>query len=140
MDILDNLNAAFRIDAYEAPSTEEQIAELIKLSAVPVPQDYVALIRKMNCPEIRIAENQYVRIWGALLAIEMNEANEIQKYIPISLAIGDDEGGSAIILMDGARGCGLYITGFGDLDAETAVFIAPTLSDFLIRGIGADAV
>lgn len=140
MDIIDNLNAGFRIDAYQAPSTEAEIAELIKLSAVPVPEDYLDVIRKINCPEILITKIQYIRIWGAERAVEMNDAYEIQKYIPVSLAIGDDEGGSVLILMDGARGFGLYTAGFGDLDLESAVFIAPTLSDLLINGIGVDAL
>ena len=39
----------------------------------------------------------------------MNESYEIQDYIPNSLAVGDDEGGNALIYFEGAEGFGLYI-------------------------------
>ncbi|MGP3781155.1 hypothetical protein ACTWKC_12095 [Bacillus sp. 4A_MP3] len=54
----------------------------------------------------------------------MNESYEIQDYIPNSLAVGDDEGGNALIYFEGAEGFGLYIVGFGDLDPEEAVKVA----------------
>lgn len=66
----------------------------------------------------------------------MNSAYEIQKYIPDSLAIGDDEGGQALLYMNGIQGFGLYLCGFGDLDPETAMFVAPTLNSFLVEGNG----
>lgn len=138
MKILDNLNPKFRIDAYEDPSTEDEIVELRKVSSIPVPDDYLGMIRRMASAEILITEYTYIRIWGAADAVEMNDANAIQRYFPVSLAIGDDEGGNALVLTDGKHGFGLYKCNFGDLDPKSAEFIAATLADFLIRGVGLD--
>ena len=66
----------------------------------------------------------------------MNESYEIQDYIPNSLAVGDDEGGNALIYFEGAEGFGLYIVGFGDLDPEEAVKVASSLNDLLIQDTG----
>ena len=70
----------------------------------------------------------------------MNKEYKFQKRIPGSLAIGDDEGGSALVYMRGEKGCGLYKVDFSVIEAEEAEFIAPTLKDFLIKGIGLNAL
>lgn len=63
----------------------------------------------------------------------MNEAHDIQKYIPNSLAIGDDEGGMALLYIDGKEGFGLYTVGFGNLDIEETIKIAPSLKSAVNR-------
>lgn len=93
----------------------------------------------MSDAEILIRGTQYVRIWGAARTLELNDAYHIQRYFPISLAIGDDEGGAALIFTDTAQGFGLYKCDFGDLDPDSATFIASSLSEFLISGVGVDA-
>lgn len=70
--------------------------------------------------------------------MEMNDAYNIQKYIPNSLAIGDDEGGKVILYISGQNGYGLYQVGFGDLDINDAEFISPSLTELLIYGVGAN--
>lgn len=77
-----------------------------------------------------------MRIWGPVRAREMNDAYRIQKHLPRSIAVGDDEGGRVLILMSGANGFGLYLVGLGELDVEEAQYLAPSLSDFLIRETG----
>jgi hypothetical protein len=108
MDIIENLNKRFRIDAYEAAATNEGISSLESFSSIPVPDDYKAFIRTITEAEILIGEWQHVRIWGPLGCIEMNEAYSIQKYIPNSLAVGDDEGGLMLVFLAGRNGFGLY--------------------------------
>ena len=54
------------------------------------------------------------------------------------LAIGDDEGGKVIFYAEGKEGFGLYLVGFGNLDLDDAVYIAPSLEALLIEGIGAE--
>ncbi|ELR64590.1 hypothetical protein C942_02403 [Photobacterium marinum] len=70
----------------------------------------------------------------------MNEEYMVQDYIPNSLAIGDDEGGSALIIMTGNKGYGLYKVGFGDLDVDDAEYISASLSELLIDGFGAQVI
>ncbi|PFC74055.1 hypothetical protein CN298_28915 [Bacillus cereus] len=68
----------------------------------------------------------------------MNAAHDIQKYIPNSLAIGDDEGGKALLYVDGKEGLGLYTVDFRDLDVEETIKIAPSLKALLIDGVGVE--
>lgn len=136
MRLLDNIGGQFRIDASQGPSSEREIELLLEFSSITVPNEYLDIIRLATEIEINVAKEAYIRIWGATGCTEMNEAYQIQKYIPNSLAIGDDEGGRALIYLNGSKGFGLYIIGFGNLDIEDAVFIAPTLKDLLINNIG----
>ena len=89
--------------------------------------------------EVKVMDStSYIRIWGAAGCSEMNAAYHIQDYIPQALAIGDDEGGKVIFYAEGKEGFGLYLVGFGNLDLDDAVYIAPSLETLLIEGIGAE--
>jgi hypothetical protein len=136
MTVLQELNHRFLIAASAPASTEADIARLLAVSTIKVPEDYLDIVRERSDVEIAIAANAFVRIWGAARAIDLNGAHFIQQYIPNSLAIGDDEGGQALILATGLNGYGLYLVGFGDLDMSDASFIARTLKDFLVFGEG----
>jgi len=140
MDIVSNLNECFRVDAHESAATEEEIKSLEMYSLIPVPDDYKDLARSMTEAEILVNGEKYIRIWSPSGCIEMNTEYHIQKYIPQSLAIGDDEGGKALVLMTGADGFGLYKVDFGDLCVEDAEFIATSLTDLLVKGHGRDNI
>lgn len=120
VDIIENLNKCFRISVHKHASRYEDVEALLNFSDITIPNDYLSIVRVMT-------------------EVEILNAHQIQKYIPNSLAIGDDEGGMALIVMSGARGFGLYTVGFGGLDANDARFIAPSLSKFLIGAEGAEA-
>lgn len=70
----------------------------------------------------------------------MNEAYKVQKYLTNSLAIGDDEGGGALIYLHGKDGLGIHYLRFGDLDIEEAMKIAPSLAELLVNNIGANTL
>ncbi len=89
----------------------------------------------MSNAEINVKNEIYIRIWGPTDCIEMNEAHDIQKYIPNSLAIGDDEGGIAIIYR-WKRRIRIIYSGFGNLDIEETIKIAPSLKVLLIDCVG----
>ncbi|WP_377887532.1 SMI1/KNR4 family protein [Alkalihalobacillus sp. R86527] len=136
MSILNNLSDSFNIDSSQIPSTEEEINKLKEFCTINVPLDYIELIREATEIEMNVDNKMYIRIWGALGSIEMNEAYNIQQYIPASLAVGDDEGGRALIYLNGKSGYGLYLIGFGDLDIEGAEYVAPSLEELLTRNYG----
>ncbi|MEC2077054.1 SMI1/KNR4 family protein [Metabacillus fastidiosus] len=138
MNILDNISSVYTIDARKSPSKEEEIKELQDFSTIDVPTDYIEIIQLASDVELNISNQMYIRIWGALGCIEMNEAYEVQKYLPNSLAIGDDEGGGALIYLQGKDGFGIYYNRFADLDIEEAVKIAPSLTELLINNVGTD--
>ncbi|MGR3778233.1 SMI1/KNR4 family protein [Bacillus paramycoides] len=138
MNILEKLNEAFTLEAQESSASKVVIQELKKFSSIDVPLDYLEVIQHSTNAEINVQNELYIRIWNPTDCIEMNEAHDIQKYIPNSLAIGDDEGGKALLYVDGKEGFGLYTVDFGDLDIEETIKIAPSLKAFLIDGVGVE--
>ncbi|HDR4567446.1 SMI1/KNR4 family protein [Bacillus paranthracis] len=138
MNILEKLNDSFTLEAQESPASKEAIQELQKFSSIDVPLDYLEVIQNCTNAEINVQNELYIRIWGPTDCIEMNKAHDIQKYIPNSLAIGDDEGGKALLYGEGKEGFGLYTVDFGDLDIEEAIKIAPSLKALLIDGVGVE--
>ena len=134
------ISPALKIDASKPPASADEINALAASSSVPLPDTYLSLIRVITDIEFQVNGHKYIRLWGPARAIEMNKAYEIRENIPNSLAIGDDEGGMALILMTGKQGFGLYKVGFGDLDADDAEYIASSLEEFLVNGIGIDRI
>jgi len=135
-NIIKNLSSNFSIDAKEAPATEEAISELKKFSPIAVPDEYMQLMRQSAELEIKVRHKRYIRIWSPRGCMEMNAAYRIQSCIPDSIAIGDDEGGNALLYCNGNKGFGLYSVSFGDLDICEATFIASALYDLLVNNIG----
>lgn len=140
MNTLANLHPSFRVEATEPPSTRSEIQQLQLFSSIEIPKEYVSIITDVTEVEILVQESKYLRIWSASGCIEMNQEYEIQRYIPSSLAIGDDEGGSAFLYMNGKKGFGLYKLGFGDLDPDDAEYVASSLFELLIEGIGVNVI
>ncbi|WP_415272817.1 SMI1/KNR4 family protein [Bacillus siamensis] len=140
MTLLNKISSRFSVDAKEAAATEEEIKALTEFSPINVPSDYLDIVSEATEVEINVAGGKYIRIWSPAGCIDMNESYEIQDYIPNSLAVGDDEGGNALIYFEGAEGFGLYIVGFGDLDPEEAVKVASSLNDLLIQDTGIEKI
>ena len=139
-NIINNIAHYFRVETYKYAATREDIDKLKGFSTIRVPEDYLNIVKAMTEVEIIVNKNSYIRIWGPSRCVEMNEAYQVKKYIPNSLTIGDNEGGMALIIMNGAHGYGLYTVGFGDLDADDARFIAPSLYEFLVYGKGIEFI
>lgn len=140
MDILRNLSSDFKIYAFQGPSTLESISKLVLFSAIPVPQEFLDIIKTKTEIEICVGNKKFIRIWGADGCIEMNQAYEIQKYIPNSLAIGDDEDGNAIIYVVMDEKVSVYSIAFNDLEIDEMIYISKTLEDFLVRKDGLDTI
>lgn len=138
MHILKKLNEIFVLETQEPPATKEAIQELKNFSSIDVPFDYLEVIQHSTNAEFNVNNEIYIRIWGPADCIEINEAHNIQKYIPNSLAIGDDEGGKSLLYADGNEGFGLYIVDFGDLDIEEAIKISYSLKTMLVDGMGVE--
>lgn len=140
MNIIMNLNKNFRIDASCDASGEDETDKLIQFASLKIPNEFLGLISEQTELEINIRNQKYIRIWGADGCIEMNESYFIQKYIPNSLAIGDDEDGNVILYAEGKKGFGIYIVAFNDLDVEEMVFIADSLEEILVSAKGIERV
>ncbi|MGG3193069.1 SMI1/KNR4 family protein [Priestia aryabhattai] len=140
MNILDNISSMYTIDAKKFPSKEEEIKALQDFSTIDVPTEFIEIIQLASDIEINVSDQMYIRIWGASGCIEMNEAYEVQKYLPNSIGIADDEGGGALIYLQDKDGFGVYYTRFADLDIEEAVKIAPSLTELLVNNVGVNTL
>ncbi|AGB83056.1 hypothetical protein D781_2813 [Serratia sp. FGI94] len=133
------LHKSFSLDATNPGSTEIEIKKMKDFfHDIVIPDEYLDFTSKHSDAEILVLGDSYIRIWGVSGCLEMNESYDFQKYIPHSLAIGDDEGGKALFYANGNNGFGLYIVGFGDLDINDATFVSESLYKLLIDGKGAE--
>ena len=138
--ILENLHPRCSISSCEDASSQESLATLKSYSSIEVPEEYVDIVSHATDMEISVDGDFHLRIWGPDRVIEMMEAYDVSSYFQNCLAIGDDEGGQAIIYMKGDRGFGLYKSGFGDLDPEDAVWVSKSLVSLLVEGNGLDNI
>lgn len=136
--MIKELHPRFRVVSSSPPLGK---VELRKIDLTPPPPDeYLELVREATELEIADDEGGYLRIWTPRGIKEMDEAYGISSRIPEALPIGDDGGGRVLIYMVGLQGFGLYLSGFGDLSVDDALWVAPTLRDLLTRAEGADAL
>ncbi|MBI9051894.1 MAG: SMI1/KNR4 family protein [Anaerolineaceae bacterium] len=140
MSILSMISNTFSVDVKNPPATNEEIEQLRNFSPISLPKEYIDLVLDATEIEIKVNNVMYIRIWSPLGCIDMNEAYQIQKYIPKSLAIGDDEGGTALLYIEINNELGLYLCRFADPGIEEAEKIAPSLKDLLVNDIGVDVV
>ena len=138
MSILSKLSKLFEIITSDKKSSDTEIDELIQYSKIDVPFEFLEIIKERTEIEILVNDEKYIRIWGASGCIEMNAAYHIQKYIPDSLAIGDDECSNAVLYANGNNGFGVYMVSFGDLGVDEMVYIADSLEAFFVNGDGID--
>jgi hypothetical protein len=136
--MLAKMNSGFTILASRPAAENSQIARLTGLFP-SLPCEYVVLIREATEIELQHNNGQYIRICGPAGCIDMDKAYNISARMAGAIPIGDDGGGKVIFYMTGSHGFGLYRVGFGDLDANDAVFISPSLSAFLGECTGVEA-
>lgn len=138
VSILNELGGLFKVVTSNIKSSGVGIDELIQFSKIDVPEEFIQIIKQKTELEIQVDDKKYIRIWGANGCIEMNAAYSIQKYIPNSLAIGDDECCNVMLYASGHEGFGVYMVSLSDLDVDEMVFIANSLEDFFVKGKGLD--
>lgn len=138
MSILNKMSKIFEVAASDTKSSDNEIDELIQYSKICVPHEFLEIIKERTELEIWVNNEKYIRIWGANGCIEMNDAYHIQKYIPDSLAIGDDECSNAVLYANGNNGFGVYLVSFGNLDVDEMVYIADSLEAFFVNEEGVD--
>lgn len=137
MSIADHFSSSFQVIRCDIGEKSESIYELNKWFNISLPIDYVQLLQQMSEIEINCS-NKYIRIWNVQGCIEMNTAYDIQKYIPDSMAIGDDGYCNVFIYANGSNGFGLYILPLDDIEFDGLIFLAPSISDFFCKNIGVE--
>ncbi len=140
MNFFDEINKKYKVFEFGEISSVNSIMKLKDFSPIQIPEEYFEIITERKEIEINIRDIEYIgiSIWSARRCIEMNNGYYIQKYIPNSIAIGDDGKGNTLLYANGKQGFGLYIVGFGNLDVEEMKYISKSLKDLLLKGIGVD--
>ena len=136
--MLASLDKTLKVLASQPPASKSQVS-MLQRTYPSVPDEYLKLVKEATEIELQHQGGQYVRIWGPDGCIEMDSGYNISKRIAGAIPIGDDGGGKVIFYMNGDKGFGFYHVGYGDLDAEDAVFAAPSLSAFLEHAVGLNA-
>ena len=129
MHFFDEVNKKYKVFEFGEVSNVDSIMKLKDFSPIQIPEEYFEIITERKEIEINIRDIEYIgiSIWSARRCIEMNNGYDIQKYIPNSIAIGDDGKGNTLLYTKGKQGFGLYIVEFGNLDAEEMKYISKSL-------------
>lgn len=148
MNILKNINKklVFAEDEIFAGG-ENDIEEVIRLSPVALPEDYIEFLKQISGedsygPEFEVEdEGVSIWIWSANMALEkLEELNQPinHEFLNNAWLFGNDLGDLVYFFGTGKDGFGLYRTSEGCLDIENAVKISDTLTEFLVNGVGID--
>jgi hypothetical protein len=125
------MKEAFRVQP--APASTKQIAEL-QAAVGQLPQAYVAFLLESNGAEwgVTDTEGDCLAMWSAADVLELNEAYQVQRYLPSALAIGSDGGDDALLLIREPAGSADYWpvvrVGFGALDPTEFIPQAPSFA------------
>ncbi len=156
MDILRNLSHRLSYDEADlCPGGEEDIEKVIAQSPVPLPEDYLALLKEISGEgswgiEFGLKngdENSTlcISIYSAYGALEKcgdweffgERANK--EFFSKVWVFGDDLGDLIYFFGEGQEGFGLYVTEDGVCDLKSSHKLADTLTDLLVHGVGIDA-
>lgn len=133
MNFFDEISKKYKIFVYGDVSSIDSIKKLKDFSTIQIPEEYFEIISEKREIEINIKDRKYISIWSAKRCIEMNNIYYIQKYIPNSIAIGDDGDGNTLLYANGKEGFGLYIVAFNDLEIDEMKYISKSLKDLLLN-------
>lgn len=133
--MLSHLHQSFVVLASE-PKAESDLIASVQERFPNVPDEYIKLVGEVTELELQHANGQYLRIWGPSGCLDQDDGYGISKRIPGAIPIGDDGGGHVILFLHGHHGFGLYHVGYGDIDAEDAIWIAESLNELLTEGKG----
>lgn len=130
---------AFSINGFQPPSTTDEIAKLVK--AYPtVPEEYLQLISSATEIELTHVSGAYLRIYGAVDAMDMDEGYDISDCLEGAIPIGDDGNSRAVFYWTGGQGKGLYVGFYSALFPEDVTYVSANLTTLLRDGVGAKAL
>jgi len=89
---MDRLLANLKLNA---PASAVAMEEFERQLSVKLPSEYVEFLQKNNGGEGFVGKCAYVILWAIGELAFMNQAYEVQKYVPGLLIFGSDGGGEA---------------------------------------------
>ncbi|MBK7144301.1 MAG: SMI1/KNR4 family protein [Xanthomonadales bacterium] len=109
-------------------ASAERIEELETQLGRRLPMEYKRLLSTTD----GFSKSDGVVVYSSEDVSERNQTLEVEAYAPGYLAIGDDSGGRALLIM--FQGAGVFSVDQGVMDAEEMQQIAPSLTDWLAAG------
>lgn len=156
MNILEHLNQRLSFDVTDlCPGGETDIEKVIAQSPVPLPEDYIELLKSISGEgswgiEFGVNDGDEdstlcISIYSAYGALDKckeweffgERANE--EFFRKVWVFGDDLGDLIYYFWEGPEGFGLYVTEDGACDFNHSRKLADTLTDLLVNGVGIDA-
>jgi hypothetical protein len=120
--------------ALKPPASADAIRSVSQRLPTELPEDYAALLTQSD----GVIANTFI-LYSCDELPERNETFEVGEYAPGYVAVGDDNGGRAIILR-GGRGCSpVFLVGHGTMQPADMVRVAESLSEWIGAGCPLDA-
>ncbi len=135
MDILEGED--YRWEDRPLPATEQEINALAQFGGRPLPEDYVAFLRRHNGGALWYRDVWYLHLWRATDIPSWSTAYGFRStQIAGAIVIGSDGGGEAIVLdTRPARADGkypIYAINFVSIDWKDALLVAPDFRRLLL--------
>jgi hypothetical protein len=102
---------------------------------IEIPPFYIDFLKEKNLKESRLLDNDLTLLYGADELTEMNQAYEIQQYLPEYLNIGNDSGDYALLIKDAeVNDTCIYLVEYGSLDRDDICTIAFSMEQWKLAG------
>jgi hypothetical protein len=111
------------------PASAGAVAALRGRLPAELPGDYTALLARAD----GVVADRFV-LYSCEDLPERNETFEVGEYAPGYVAVGDDNGGSAIVMRGGPGLSPVFLVGHGTMQPADMVELAVTLSDWIAAG------
>lgn len=134
MRSISKIHPSLEVVRFELASTLEDVKRLQRSSPTEVPRDYAEWVQVAS--ELEIVDKNATccfRVWDVDGCLEMNEAYDVKRSLPGALAVGDNEAGALLVYLSSVRKPGLYRVSLGDMDVDSAVWIAESLDELLFE-------
>ena len=123
---------------YQGRASERELDDLV--ARYPhIPPEYVELVSDATEIELEWQGRQYLRVWNPEGCIDMDAGYGFSERIEGAIPVGDNGGGRALVYLEGERGWGLYLVGYGAIDRSEAKWVAASLSNLLGTGEGIES-
>ena len=114
-----------------APVGAAEIERFRAETGVDLPTDYVEFLRQSDGGEGFIGPNAYVILWQLSELTELNNAYQVEEYVPGLLIFGSNGGGEAYAFDTVASAMPIVSVPFVGMEPSLACVLAPTFTDFL---------
>jgi len=115
------------------PASSEAILKVGEVLPAELPEEYATLLSHAD----GITAERFI-LYSCEELPERNSTFEVGLYAPGFVAIGDDNGGTAIVMRGGRGHSPVYLVGRGTMQPDDMVHVAICLSDWMKAGCPTD--